>query len=124
VSDDARDLLPTPFHLDHRVEGDVHVLAVHGDLDIATCDRLSEAAEQVPAETRLLAVDLGGVTFLDSSGLRALLLCRRRADRDDIELVIGYDPAVHGPIFELTQLLDELPLLDAKALGERLGGAS
>lgn len=121
MSDDARDVLPQAFSLDREDAGDAVVLVPRGELDIATAGRLAEAAEDVPGDRRLLVVDLRGVTFLDSSGLRGLLLVRRRAERDGIELLVCHDPAVHGPIFQLTQLQDDLPLVDGDALTARLG---
>jgi anti-anti-sigma factor len=122
VTDEARDVLPQPFGLDRQDEDGVVVLAPRGELDIATAGRLAEAADQVAADTPLLVVDLRAVTFLDSSGLRGLLLVRRRAERDGIELLVCQDPELHGPIFELTQLDRDLPLVDAATLSARLAG--
>jgi anti-sigma B factor antagonist len=120
VSDEARDVLPQQFGLDREDDGGTVVLTPRGELDIATAGRLTDAAEEVPSGTALLVVDLRAVTFMDSSGLRGLLLVRRRAQRDDIELLVCHDPVVHGPIFQLTQLQDDLPLVDADGLSARL----
>jgi anti-sigma B factor antagonist len=58
----------------HRI-----VLAVSGELDIATAPTLQvsldEAVESRPAE---IWIDLSNVSFMDSTGLRALLNARRR----------------------------------------------
>ena len=55
--------------------GDVHVLIVRGELDIATvgalCVRLARLREGGTAP--LAVLDLGGLTFCDSTGLRGLL---------------------------------------------------
>lgn len=121
MTDEARDVLPPPFGLDRLDEDDAVVLAPRGELDIATAGRLAEAADRVPGDTPLLVVDLRAVTFLDSSGLRGLLLVRRRAEREGIELLVCHDPELHGPIFQLTQLDRDLPLVDAAELSARLG---
>ena len=63
-----------PFTLQERDEAGVHVIAVAGELDIATapelCARLDDS--RAGRHPRLL-VDLTDVDFCDSTGLRALL---------------------------------------------------
>jgi anti-sigma B factor antagonist len=65
---------PVDFSVDEREEEGVRVLAVAGELDIATapslCARLD--ASRAARQPRLV-VDLSGVEFCDSTGLRALL---------------------------------------------------
>ena len=63
-----------PLTLEERDEAGVRVIAVAGELDIATapelCARLDD--RRAGGHPRLL-VDLTGVDFCDSTGLRALL---------------------------------------------------
>lgn len=61
----------TSLSLDTRREGSVTVLALRGDLDLATVPLLREPAleELERPECKTLALDLTGVTFLDSTGL-------------------------------------------------------
>jgi anti-sigma B factor antagonist len=63
-----------PFSVTERDEAGVHVIAVAGELDIATapdlCVRLDNS--RMARRPRLL-VDLSDVDFCDSTGLRALL---------------------------------------------------
>ena len=63
-----------PFSVDEHEEGGVHVLAVTGELDLATAPRLCARldASRAGRQPRLL-VDLTNVEFCDSTGLRALL---------------------------------------------------
>lgn len=60
-------------------DGAVHV-AVAGELDLATADEIEgiagRAAEAAPSPEALVRVDLGGVEYIDSTGLRALLALR------------------------------------------------
>ncbi len=48
---------------------------MHGELDLAVADSFTEQASEVVLETAgpSVLIDLSGVTFMDSSGLRALL---------------------------------------------------
>ena len=63
-----------PFSVAEHEEGGVHVLAVTGELDLATAPRLCARldASRAGRQPRLL-VDLTNVEFCDSTGLRALL---------------------------------------------------
>ena len=57
-----------------RAETGHTVLAVTGEVDIYTADTLRDRlAEVVASGERRLIVDLGGVEFLDSAGLAALV---------------------------------------------------
>jgi anti-anti-sigma factor len=52
------------------------VLHVRGDVDLATAPKLQAALEEL--DTGAVVVDLTEVTFLDSSGLSALVQARKR----------------------------------------------
>ena len=60
--------------VDVRSEAGHTVLAVTGEIDIHTAHTLQDRlADVVASGERTLIVDLGGVEFLDSSGLSALV---------------------------------------------------
>ena len=63
-----------PFSVNEHEEAGVRVIAVAGELDIATAPKLCARldASRAGRKPRLL-VDLTGVDFCDSTGLRALL---------------------------------------------------
>ena len=62
-----------------REEADWTVLAVSGEIDIATAPSLREKLHSLLAEGHQnLFADLDEVTFLDSSGLRVLAQSQRR----------------------------------------------
>ena len=68
------DSLPDPFSVEEREEAGVKVLHVTGELDLATAPRLCARLDATRAGRRpRLLVDLTGVDFCDSTGLRALL---------------------------------------------------
>lgn len=62
-------------------EGDRHVLRVSGDLDLATAPELVAAGEAVASSGARIEMDLTDVTYIDSSGLRALILVQRAAEK-------------------------------------------
>jgi anti-anti-sigma factor len=57
-------------------------LWVSGEIDMSTADSLYEQASRLVTDsTRLLVLDLGGVTFCDSLGVAALVRIYRYANR-------------------------------------------
>lgn len=70
------------------------VIAVTGDLDIATADQLFREAHEAlrAAATSTLVLDLAGVAFLDSSGIGTLVELRNVATDTGGELVLR-DPS-------------------------------
>ena len=55
------------------------VLSVDGEIDLAVVDELIARMRDCLARTEALEIDFGGVTFIDSSGLGALVLVRNEA---------------------------------------------
>jgi anti-sigma B factor antagonist len=70
--------------------GDAVHLRVRGELDIAVADRLVAQVQEVrESSARVALVDLHDVTFMDSSGLRALLSAQRLSrDGDDFDVIL------------------------------------
>ena len=66
---------------------------VYGELDTATADQLLEAVQSWPEPVSVCVVDLENCEFLDSSGIRALLLCQRHLDQATMRL-IGVRPHI------------------------------
>jgi anti-sigma B factor antagonist len=59
-----------------RYYGETCVVFAHGEIDVASARLLRDVLDTaVERGARDLVADLGGVTFLDSSGLRALAQC-------------------------------------------------
>jgi anti-anti-sigma factor len=72
-----------------RIAPDVVVLHVSGELDTTSSSELTTPLDShVASENRAVVVDLGGVKFLGSAGLEALVLGQQRATRAGIEFVV------------------------------------
>ena len=101
-----------PFEIrEHEADG-VHVVAVRGELDLATAPRLAvriDSARQAGA--RRLVVDLTATEFCDSTGLRALIGCRREmlAGGGRMGLVVLEHSAV-ARMFELAGAHELMPV--------------
>lgn len=61
---------PQPFEVRADAEG---VLWLSGELDLEHQDRLTAVAAQQREGHRTVVLDCSGLTFIDSSGLRAIL---------------------------------------------------
>jgi anti-anti-sigma factor len=90
------------------VDGAVRV-SLEGELDLASAGQMEESFatidEQRPAR---VVVDLSELAFIDSSGLRMLLIADARAREHGYELVLlaGQEPVQR--VFEMTGALDVL----------------
>jgi anti-sigma B factor antagonist len=75
------------------------VLAVAGEVDLATVPELERAVKGVLEDgSENLVIDLGDTTFMDSTGLRVLITADRDFKQADRELAILVKP---GPISRL-----------------------
>ncbi len=103
--------------------GDVAVVAVAGELDLATAHILQEhisAAEALAPS--LLVLDLHELTFMDSTGLRIVLATDAAARRDGRRLVIVRGPDLVHRVFLIALLDKRLELVDD--LETALGGST
>jgi anti-sigma B factor antagonist len=64
------------FSISSRIFPDVHIVTLKGELDIASADGVADAIVSVDGAT--VVVDLSGLTFMDSTGISALVVARRR----------------------------------------------
>ena len=64
------------FSITVRDLPDIHLVALYGELDGATADGLVGSLVEVAGST--VVVDLSGLTFMDSSGIGALVVARNR----------------------------------------------
>ena len=92
--------------------GEVWVLP-SGELDIDTVEEIEQALSiALASEAERVVVDLRGLEFLDSTGLRAIVAACRGDDAHRLSLVPG-PPAVQG-VFNVSGLAPELPFRPAQ----------
>lgn len=92
--------------------GDAVVVALRGELDIYTVAEFRHAAEGLLEAGRLVVLDLGEVTLLDSSGIGVLvsMLNRTRAGSGRMGIVCPVERLQR--VFEITGLRDAFVLAD------------
>ena len=104
----------------------VAVLQVSGDVDLGDGSRLSREIAAAQADGVAVVVDLSPCTFLDSSGLSALIRAGRAAEAPHRFAVVCPDDGVVRRVFKLTRAYDLLevhPQLD-RALAAVDAGAA
>ena len=93
----------------------VSVVAVRGELTIATVARFQLALEAAIAARRPVVVDLFEVSFMDSQGLYALLVLRRRLEEQSCPLAIARDPdTTVAMVFRVSGTHDLFDLHDSR----------
>ena len=99
------------FNVETRQEGGALVVAPAGEIDMATADRVTAALEDGGAEHEVVVLDLRGVTFLDTSGVRLIVAEQRRAQEAGHRFAVVRGPGPVQRIFAISGLDDEPGLL-------------
>jgi anti-sigma B factor antagonist len=103
------------LEIEEEVQGDAATLTLRGELDIATVPRLEEAVAAVLAGSlRQLTIDLRPLTFLDSSGLRQLIVLSDRAATEGWRLALVRPGQPVLSIFQITRAEENLPFVAAE----------
>jgi anti-sigma B factor antagonist len=101
------------FLIDSRADRGVTYVTLGGEFDLAGIQQFDSVLGKLEADAPgTIVVDLTGLDFMDSSGLRALVMADRRAHRDGRRLAIVPGPPSVRRVFEITQLVDRLDLID------------
>ena len=88
------------------------VVSVHGEIDLGCGSALGDALWAAQEGSRDVIVDLSGVTFMDSTGLNALIGAYHRAPEGGSLRVVGPSSAIRR-VFDITGL-SELLLLEPR----------
>src|SRR3954464_14037954 len=84
---------------------DVLRIAIEGEMTIYRAADLKLTVLEALRKTRVLEIDLSGVTELDTAGLQVLMLAKQTASAEQRELrLLQHSPAV-VEIFEMLDLL-------------------
>ena len=98
---------PGPLSIDSQRDGDVVLISLQGELDLASAPDLErELHEAEAAGPRRVTIDLSGLGFMDSTGLQALLRARERATGGSYELTLRRGPHQVQRVFELTRTVE------------------
>jgi anti-sigma B factor antagonist len=94
-------------------EGDVHTIALAGELDLVAARRVERELERVEATDVLsIVVDLSALTFMDPTGVRLLIDAQARSRTDGDRLLLLRGPAGVQRVFELCGVDGLLPFAE------------
>jgi anti-sigma B factor antagonist len=105
--------IPGQLQIESAPRGDTIVVSLRGELDLTSTpvfERELRAAEET--SPRRVVIDLSGLEFMDSTGLRALLLARDRAQSDGHELALRRGPRQVQRVLELTKTAEAFEFED------------
>jgi len=102
-----------PPNLTARVENvaGTPVVYLAGELDLASVGLVTATLEKAVLGASKIVVNVQDVSFIDSSGLRELLVWRRRCADEGIGFTLSPGTPRVRRVFEVTGLLDRLPLV-------------
>jgi anti-sigma B factor antagonist len=105
-------LAPQPPEFDvatDREPGGTITLRPTGELDIATAPKLERALHDGRRPGDQVVLDLGGLEFVDSTGLRVIVKAVEAAARDRWDLRLRHGPRAVRRVFEISGVLGALP---------------
>lgn len=92
-------------------EGDVRVLRISGALDIDTASHVLELAmRELGGGAEHICLDLDGVSFIDSTGLAAIIDLQRRANMEGSFFALACGDGPVRRLVELAFLERQLPV--------------
>jgi anti-sigma B factor antagonist len=102
----------SPFDLTIEHRGAAVHLILTGELDISTAQRLEDDLRRVEAEhPELVVIDLQGLDFMDSTGLRLLITADTRARQEARRLAIVQGNVMVQRVMRLTRLDERLTIV-------------
>jgi anti-anti-sigma factor len=102
------------FAVEVRKDAATAVVAVRGELDLASGPELEAELDRISApETQLLVVDLRGLDFMDSTGLSILVRAHQRLAAEGCEMGLVRGSQQVQRLLDLTGVAERLRLVDA-----------
>ncbi|SPL87860.1 Anti-sigma F factor antagonist (spoIIAA-2); Anti-sigma B factor antagonist RsbV [[Actinomadura] parvosata subsp. kistnae] len=100
----------TSLRLDCRRLADGVVIGVAGELDASSADDLETYVGRVWQPGRPLILDLGGLTFMDSTGLHVLLRVHGEVRRQGGRLHLAAVQDLPARLLQITEVWDALSI--------------
>ena len=104
----------SPLEIAEHRDGDGSIrLALTGELDVACCEPLLERLGLLAAERQPVVMDLRGVTFMDSTGIKIVWATAQAAETDGWSFGVIPGPKPVHEVFEISGLSSRLPFISA-----------
>jgi anti-sigma B factor antagonist len=103
----------SPFEIRSELNEGRGRLILSGEFDIATAPQVENAAVSILAQrARHLVIDMSGLTFIDSSGLRTLIVLNDRSAAEGWTLALIRPSEPSLSVFEITGADENLPFTE------------
>ena len=89
-----------------------HVVSPRGELDLFTVTELREVLAERPDSCDLVVLDLGGLTFFDTSGIRLVVETLQELRAAGIRFAILRGSPDVQRLFAIARMEDRLPFFD------------
>jgi anti-sigma B factor antagonist len=94
-----------PFTYEILQQPGEYRIRLTGEFDLAAFDEVDGELQRLQAQGGdRIVVDLQGLTFMDSSGMRALLRAQRRSEDGGPDFLLAHPPEAVQALFRLTAL--------------------
>jgi anti-sigma B factor antagonist len=104
---------PMPFEISSEREAGTGRLTLVGELDLATVPLVQEAVDELLARAvSRLVIDLSGLGFVDSSGLRLFIVLTQRAASEGWKLSLTRPQEQAMTVFRVSGLVENLPFAE------------
>lgn len=101
------------FRVEVQSKDQATVIAVSGELDLASSPALQEELDRVSvSDSTLLIIDLRELDFMDSTGLSVLVRAHQRAEEQGRRLAMVKGPQQVQRLLSLTGVADRLTLIE------------
>lgn len=98
-----------------RAEGGDVTIGLRGELDLATLGQAERAVQEAEQEASgLLVVDLSALDFMDSSGVRLVLIADDRARTEGRRMAVCLGEGAPRRVFAMLGLLDKLQIVPVR----------
>jgi anti-sigma B factor antagonist len=88
-------------------------VSLRGELDLSTVEKVEDELRRIEDRgDKLLVLDLSGLTFLDSTGLRLMVTADQRARKAGRRLALVKGPETVHRVFTITKLDERLQMVD------------
>lgn len=104
-------------------QGTTSMIQLDGECDLAHQQALRKASREVlDGRPECVVLDLGRLSFIDSSGVQVVVELSRRAARENVRLVIIPGSRAIQRVFEICGLTPVLPFIPEQLHGVRSRG--
>ncbi|MEA2479209.1 MAG: anti-sigma factor antagonist [Thermoleophilaceae bacterium] len=101
------------FEVTSEDRGSAVHMRLSGELDISSATKVEDELARVePGRPDVIVLDLRGLDFMDSTGLRLLIAADARAREEGRRLTIVKGPEPVQRVFRITRLEERLELVD------------